>query len=1116
MIHGQGVGFGPRSMPLAVVDWEPQIVMDDTETAALPSRPRASSDLASSEPPTEGPDPVASAERYRVRGALGRGGGGEVHRVHDRWLRRDVALKTLGQGPPDPSTRRRFVQEAQVAGQLEHPNIVTVYDLRAEPGSDPFFTMRVLPGRSLAQRLADGSWLGLPARLRVMLEICDAIAYAHARGVIHRDLKPSNVMMGDFGEVVVVDWGVAKLLGEPEPGPITPHPVTSDADEEPVALTRADSLVGTPAYMAPEQAAGDSVRVGIASDVYALGAMLYELVTDARPFDPGPDLLGRVQRGQWVPLRRRTPRVSRELQAAIERAMAQRPEDRYATVLELRADIEAFLDRRPLSVVRYGVGARVRKLLARNAAVAGAVALTSVVALAVLAFGGLRYVRDVVAAHDRAVQAERVAQTRHADSQVALARALARQDRYDEAWAALHDARRTYRRLGQDDRRAVFVASLMYTRAPPPLVRDEDGLQISPDGRMLVKWGPQGFTVHDPATLEVLAAIERPTQSVSIGFSPDGVRFAERRGSHWTVFDADDRERLTVPAAADDEVAFVVGDGTALVTTRPLTRHPLDGSAAVSVARALLPWVISHDGRVVVGRDPGIDSEMVESRLLQIDLAQGHVGPSRPRLDGAAVSADGRWMIGHERDGGALVLLDLHEDAQVWRRPVERVARHQFVAGDRVRGVDEVGLVDRRIEDGAVLKSVRLPQPVVVDGGGGLTHAAGLLAVAETQGSTLWAVPDRDWRVPLPAGNRTAVPFPDGRLMIAAADDTLRVFDVWTGALVRILPGRRDDQRVAVAPGGRRLLVAGRHGAMRVVDLVEGTQRPLADDDPQHGTVTAIAWASADVVLRGRTEGPVERWSVARGQRLGVLGEATRAAWSIAVGSRWAVIGGRTEQGPVWAVARWSNGEIVAAAKERMVGYGVALSPDEQRLAATTHDGRVLMVELPSATTHTLVQRRGVALDVAWSGDGTLLAAAYLDGQVLVLDTQTWQEVLGFTLTDAVTRVEFVGPGHVLIVWDRHGWRRLDLGEASRPEAAAISLTTAAGRVHMANAAAARRGFGIAARWYAPATPQPSHALDWARVAWAARDHEQTARHLELALPGATSDLYRAVTRAGL
>jgi hypothetical protein len=231
--------------------------------------------------------------RYTVVERVGHGGMGDVLRVRESGLNRDLALKVLrAEFAGRPDMVRRFVEEAQITGQLQHPAIVPVHELGTLPDGRPFFTMKLIKGQTLAELLSQRTSPehDLPRYLGIFEQVCQALAYAHSRRVIHRDLKPANVMVGAFGEVQVMDWGLAKVLGRegragPDQGPWLPETtVVQTAPAGPSEQTQEGSVLGTLAYMAPEQALGERERIDERSDVFGLGAILCEILTGQPPF----------------------------------------------------------------------------------------------------------------------------------------------------------------------------------------------------------------------------------------------------------------------------------------------------------------------------------------------------------------------------------------------------------------------------------------------------------------------------------------------------------------------------------------------------------------------------------------------------------------------------------------------------------------------------------------------------------------------------------------------------------------------------------------------------------------------------------------------------------------
>jgi serine/threonine-protein kinase len=359
--------------------------------------------------------PTSDGQRFRILRPHAQGGLGAVFVALDGELHREVALKQiLDRHADDPTSRARFVLEAEITGGLEHPGIVPVYGLGMYADGRPYYAMRFIKGDSLKEAIerfhADEALKHDPGRralelrklLRRFLDVCNAIGYAHSRGVLHRDLKPGNVIVGKHGETLVVDWGLAKARGradgdEPaEERPLTPSPASGSAETLP------GQVLGTPAYMSPEQASGDPEALGAASDVYSLGATLYCLLTGRAPFkgDIG-SVLRAVRRGAFPPPRASDPSVDRALEAICLKAMALRPPDRYASARALSEDVERWLADEPVSAWREPLPRRARRWARRNRT-----AVTAGAAAAAMALVGLSAVLLVQAQANRALAAK--------------------------------------------------------------------------------------------------------------------------------------------------------------------------------------------------------------------------------------------------------------------------------------------------------------------------------------------------------------------------------------------------------------------------------------------------------------------------------------------------------------------------------------------------------------------------------------------------------------------------------------------------------------------------------------------------------------------------------------
>jgi serine/threonine-protein kinase len=357
--------------------------------------------------------------RYRPRKLHAHGGLGEVYVADDTELGRAVALKRIRDGRGlHTEDEIRFRREAAITGRLEHPGVVPIYGLGSDASGRPFYAMRFIEGQTLADAIDAFHRAETPGRdqgertlaLRHLLTrfvaACQAVAFAHSRGIIHRDIKPANIMLGQFGETLVVDWGLAKgaaATGEQNLETILPtNGQSSTAGQEtlvaPDAAARTDGsrdsateagvILGTPAFMSPEQATGQWDAVGTASDIFSLGASLYQLLTGRPPYR-GELTLEDAIHARYLWPRRHKADVPPELEAIVLKAMARRPGDRYPSAQALAADIEKWLGQEPVSVYREPWSKRVGRWMRRHRTLVTAVGVALLVAIVVMAIGSV-------------------------------------------------------------------------------------------------------------------------------------------------------------------------------------------------------------------------------------------------------------------------------------------------------------------------------------------------------------------------------------------------------------------------------------------------------------------------------------------------------------------------------------------------------------------------------------------------------------------------------------------------------------------------------------------------------------------------------------------------------
>jgi serine/threonine protein kinase/formylglycine-generating enzyme required for sulfatase activity len=412
-----------------------------------------------------------AVDRYETLGRVGRGGMGVVYKVRDRHLDRVVGMKVLRRRPRRPEgspgvgsrSLQRFLEEARIASRLNHPGIVPVHELGCDERGRVYFTMGFVEGQDLGRILREraegrGAWTRERV-LDILLRVCEAVTHAHDHDVLHRDLKPSNVMVGSLGQAYVTDWGLARLrTGIEEKDPVADPDSFSEADAWAggaiVAHTRTGEAIGTLAYMSPEQARGEHDRVGPASDVYSLGAILYEVLSLRRPYAresgqlAASDLLRHLRAHPPEPVEDVARDAPAELCAICRRAMQREPRDRYPSARELAADLRAYLEGRVVAAHRTDRLEKITKWIRRNRALAGAL-----LGVLVLAVGALVAISWLSAdARSRTEQVFRLAARQDLDSLRQGADELwppypGRIDEY-EAW--LENAHLAIQRLDQE------------------------------------------------------------------------------------------------------------------------------------------------------------------------------------------------------------------------------------------------------------------------------------------------------------------------------------------------------------------------------------------------------------------------------------------------------------------------------------------------------------------------------------------------------------------------------------------------------------------------------------------------------------------------------------------
>jgi eukaryotic-like serine/threonine-protein kinase len=975
--------------------------------------------------------------RYKIQGEVARGGQGAVLRIWDEDLRRNLAMKVIlgqsdgeakGDTPKvDSRTLGRFLEEAQVTGQLDHPGIVPVHELGLDSEGRIYFTMKLVKGRTLREifdlvHAGEEGWTVTRA-LGVMLKVCEAMSYAHSKGVIHRDLKPGNIMVGRFGEVYVMDWGLARVLGEEDHKDIRIQPELTTASFQSERRDRAEEtpdsplmtmdgdVVGTPAYMSPEQARGDLDQLGPQSDVYAVGAMLYQLLTGQMPYVPRDCRVSNyaiwrsVQDGPPRPLRTLTSDVVPELEAISEKAMARDAAQRYGDMEELGSDLRAYQEHRVVRAYRTGATIELAKWVQRNRGVAAS--LVALLALVVIGLSGLAVVQN--RANASLLRANYVANISAAEASLLVGEAgearrqLGACDLDLRRWEWRHLKLRvnseirkipvvcTDMALSPDGSRIacagfgsdlrVFdlqssqeIASLDgHDRWVRGLVfLDEDRLVSGDSGGAVRVWSLQAKTQlldlkgHDDRVTAIDASSDR-TRIVSSGV--DGtVR----------VWDAASGEPLRVIAANGGAVhdLHFSGEGDQVVACTSRTIRWWDISTGEKLRELISPVsgmkciAISADGDLVAA---GTDGSTIEDDNLAIvwDADTGEIKYTFPgHVDGVSsvqFSSDARWLVSAGSRGAV----------RIWD-----------------------------MEDGELER--------VLYGRGGFIGGALLTR--------------------------------DDQFVVSSNGDSVRVWDFWQDQAIRQADNADRIEAISVLPRDGSLAVVGAGGALSLWDMETLERTAVLGEDRHSGNCLGISGDGLRAVTGG-VDRRVRLWDLTTGEQLAILGKHERrgdhplegmvlsvafnvdctkvvsvalggsvCVWDIASGTLVFSIDAREIEKSWFSRATYDpSGRYLLLATESRLrvldasscgpitildGHeggitGFAFHPHEAVLATSSDDGTIRLWDLedlrPIATLSGHVHQVNC---VAFSPDGTRIASGSWDRSVRVWDYETRESLI--------------------------------------------------------------------------------------------------------------------------
>ncbi|MEZ4320497.1 MAG: WD40 repeat domain-containing serine/threonine protein kinase [Myxococcota bacterium] len=907
----------------------------------------------------------ARVARYRLAEELGRGGLGEVHTAHDLLLVREVALKASLH--TDKRILEQFWHEARVTAVLDHPNIVTVYDAGTLGTERPFFTMKRIEGKNLAEAVTEGPPMSLREKLDIFRSVCDAVQYAHSKRWMHRDLKPDNVMLGPFGEVLVVDWGLAASLDAPRP----PKPA------------------GTPRYMAPEQARGEAQDER--ADIYALGGILWFLLSGEDPWhnvEDFHDVMSELRQGSaFIPDERES--VPRELRAIVVRALEPRPEDRYPTARALKSDVLAFLDGQEVGAASYTASERLAKWADRHrgrllVGLAVSTAVLGLIGVSTTAVGFALYRSMQVArgAAERAETAEAATKDQLVEALVAGSAADVGGERYTSARDTLVRAdammaTRPMLGLAWSDvtTRGVWPVARVDTPGGTPgdlAVTSAYALLTRADGR----WETRDLRTGELRSEGTVPG--RPLLAVDADtiLSVDGADLVLAhvfKGELARTARPDPDQRVEHAWKAGNRVVVqAYEDGSAppasAWTLPDLAPSPLPSGLKGVYVQDVSPW-----GTYVLGsteRRPDLtlpgEVRVLSDGALSLSLPQGIQG-----------------FLGRETfyrtAAGAVEARSLTSRTEVWERPgFAGVFGVETRAGVVVIAAEEgtILVLDARTgEERALLLGLdQRPVDVDIDREGRWVVATGVDGRIAT-----WALPQTPtawWRS---EGVYWARAHPEGRLLAVARPGSVEVLDVPSATTVVSIEATASEGRPVWSPDGLKLLFGDGDGG-RVVDVTTLESRDL----PEGVGVANAVWGSEQLVVSHAKTGIVRLDP----ETLEVRDRFPEAgsSWSGIELEDGSVVFGANKRTDAFAGVRVPvSGEpvLLAGGSEEVVGFGARAIPDGTFVLAR-QDGRLLRFSESGEPLEPWSWQSAPVLDAVPVPGG--LVAVTFDGRVHALD----------------------------------------------------------------------------------------------------------------------------------